>query len=561
VIDKRISNTYVKDSKAGLQKQLYDAYVKFFRWASDRLGERDGIVCLVSNNSFVDQLAFDGMRKHLLQDFTQIWHLDLHGNVRQNPKISGTSHNVFGIQVGVGITIALRNHAHAHSRLHFYRVPEMWRKTEKLGFLKQSKNLSGIEWREVQPDAHYVWRTDGMHMEYDSFLPLGKKEAKTIHTIDPESIFLSFSLGVSTNRDRWAFDFQRDNLVTKMTHLIETYNSEVDRWRRRSNNAENIDDFVLYDDVRIKWSGDLKLGLQRGHYATYSDTKIRTSLYRPFCRQWLFFDRLLNNSVYQMPRIFPDPASELENMAICLAGPGNRKDFGCLISSHITSLDLAFEKVQCFPFYTYNEDGSGRRENITEWALGQFRERYSAGVTKREIFHYVYALLHHPAYRSRYAENLKRDLPRVPMVPDAEIFDAFAAAGRQLAELHLTYESAAEYPLTRTIAPGATPSSMFHVEKMKLTKDKNAVIVNRFLTLADIPPETFAYRLGNRSALEWVLDQYQTGTDARSGITSDPNRPDDPEYIVRLIGQVITVSVATVGIVAGLPGLPETPTE
>ncbi len=557
MIDKRISETYVKDSKAGLQKQLYDAYVKFFRWASDRLQGRDGIVCMVSNNSFVDQLAFDGMRKHLLQDFTQIWHLDLHGNVRQNPKISGTSHNVFGIQVGVGITIAVRNHAHSRSRLHFYRVPEMWRKTEKLDLLKQSKSLSGIEWREVQPDANYTWRMDGMHVEYDSFLPLGTKEAKTLQTIDPEAVFRSFSLGVSTNRDRWAYDFQRDKLIAKMTRLIEAYNGEVDRWKRRSNNLETLDDFVLYDDTRIKWSGDLKSGLQRGHYAAYSDTKIRMSLYRPFCRQWLFFDRLLNNSVYQMPRIFPYPESELENLAICLAGPGNRKDFGCLVSNHITSLDLAFEKVQCFPFYTYNEDGSGRRENITEWALGHFRERYGAAVTKRDIFHYVYALLHHPTYRSRYAENLKRDLPRVPLVPDAEIFDAFVTAGRQLAELHLTYESAAEYRLDPIRAEGATFNNLFHVEKMKLTKDKRAVIVNPSLTLVGIPPETFAYRLGNRSALEWVIDQYQRSTDARSGITSDPNRPDDPEYIVRLVGQVITVSVATVAIVAALPPLGE----
>lgn len=206
---------------------------------------------------------------------------------------------------------------------------------------------------------------------------------------------------------------------------------------------------------------------------------------------------------------------------------------------------------------TYNEDGSGRRENITEWALGEFRERYGTAVTKRDIFHYVYALLHHPAYRSRYAENLKRDLPRVPMVPDAEIFDAFVAAGRQLAELHLTYETATPYPLARTIAPGATPASLFHVEKMKVTKDKSAVVVNPSLTLAGIPPEAFNYRLGNRSALEWVVDQYQTGTDARSGITSDPNRADDPEYIVRLVGQVVAVSVATVGIVVALPPLPE----
>ncbi len=211
--------------------------------------------------------------------------------------------------------------------------------------------------------------------------------------------------------------------------------------------------------------------------------------------------------------------------------------------------------AQCFPFYAYNEDGSGRRENITEWALGTFRERYGAAVTKRDIFHYVYALLHHPEYRSRYAENLKRDLPRVPLVPDAGAFQALVAAGSALAALHLGYETAAPYPLERIIAAGATAKSLFHVQKMKLSKDRSTVIVNPHLTLSGIPPEAFQYRLGNRSALEWVLDQYQISTDARSGITSDPNRSDDPEYIVRLIGQVVAVSVATVAIVAGLPSL------
>ena len=186
--------------------------------------------------------------------------------------------------------------------------------------------------------------------------------------------------------------------------------------------------------------------------------------------------------------------------------------------------------------------------------MATFRERYGAATTKRDIFHYVYALLHHPEYRSRYAENLKRDLPRVPLVPDGETFRAFVAAGRRWRTCTSATRRRRPTRWSRIIAEGATAKSMFHVEKMKLTKDKSAVIVNPHLTLAGIPPEAFAYRLGNRSALEWVLDQYQVSTDARSGITSDPNRPDDPEYIVRLIGQVVAVSVATVGIVAGLPG-------
>ena len=225
-----------------------------------------------------------------------------------------------------------------------------------------------------------------------------------------------------------------------------------------------------------------------------------------------------------------------------------------LIANSITDMHIvgAGASSQCFPFYTYNEDGTNRRENITDWALGEYCVRYGAGVTKWDIFHYVYALLHHPAYRERYAENLKRELPRIPFV-SPEDFPRFVETGRRLAALHLHYETVAEYPL-QWIENNDIPFT-WRVEKMKLTKEKDAVIVNPALTLAGVPEAAFRYRLGNRSALEWVIDQYQVSTDKRSQLTQDPNRPDDPEYIARLVGRVVTVSVETVGLVEGLPGM------
>ncbi len=207
---------------------------------------------------------------------------------------------------------------------------------------------------------------------------------------------------------------------------------------------------------------------------------------------------------------------------------------------------------QCFPFYVYDEDGSNRRENITDWALGEYRARYGGELTKWDIFHYIYGLLHSPEYRERYAANLKRDLPRIPFVA-APDFWRFVAAGRRLAEIHIGYERAAPYPL-RHIENRAVPWT-WRVEKMKLSKDKTALVVNESLTLEGIPAEVYAYKLGNRSALEWVIDQYQVSVDKRSGIESDPNDQADPEAIVRLVKQVVAVSVETVAIVAGLPGL------
>ena len=234
---------------------------------------------------------------------------------------------------------------------------------------------------------------------------------------------------------------------------------------------------------------------------------------------------------------------------ICLAGIGDRKGFGCLISNLIPSLDLAFEKIQCFPFYTYNEDGTARTENITDWTLTHFQQHYQDNtITKWAIFHYVYGLLHHPSYREKYAANLKRELPRLPMTPD---FWAFSNAGEQLADWHLNYEQATPYSLKQIENP-KVPFSL-KVDKMRLSKDKRQLKYNDFLTLDGIPERVFDYKLGNRSALDWVIDQYRVKVDKRSGIVNDPNRPDDKKYILELVKKVITVSLETQKVIEALP--------
>ena len=279
--------------------------------------------------------------------------------------------------------------------------------------------------------------------------------------------------------------------------------------------------------------------------------KVRLSLYRPFTKSSLYFERMMTERVYVFPSIFPTPETEAENRVICVAGIGDRKGFGCLTTNTIPSIDLAFEKTQCFPFYAYDEDGSNRRENITDWALAQFRAHYrDDAITKWDIFHYIYGLLHHPDYRERYQANLKRELPRLPFGSD---FWGFAKAGQRLGEIHIGYEDMPEYQLA--FIENREVSLDWRVEKMKLSKDKTQLKYNDFLTFDGIPAKAFDYRLGNRSALEWVIDQYCVKTDKRSGIVNDPNRPDDPQYIVRLIGRVIAVSLETVGIVEGLPEL------
>ena len=556
VIDGRIRVTYAKDSKAKLKTKLYDAYVKFFRWAIDRLEERDGIVCFVTNNSFVEQIAFDGMRKRLLEDFTKIYHVDLYGNSRKSSK----GGNVFGIRVGVGITVAIRKAQHANSDLLYHRTPEDWGKEEKLSWLAEKQNVAAVEWKTLQPDENHTWLIPTDADEFATFLPMGTRETKSQRGLDGQSIFKSFSLGVATNRDQWVYDFSEENLALKLGRFIKNYNYEVFRFSQEPSISENIDDFVNNDSKFLKWTDRLKEALKARRTLKYDEHQVRQAFYRPFTKMYLYFDSLLNQRQYQLPKYFstrateygkPNGHTERENLVVCLTGIGSEKPFMVLASNQIFDLHLVGtgSGTQCFPFYIYNKDGTNRRENITDWSLKQFQDHYrNPSITKWDVFYYVYGFLHHPGYREKFADNLKRELPRIPFAPD---FQAFASAGKQLVQLHLEYEALEPYDL-QWIESDAVPLS-YRVDRMKLSKDKTALTVNDSLTLAGIPPDVFAYRLGNRSALEWVIDQYRLKTDKRSGIHSDPNHPDDEEYIVRLVGQVVRVSLETVEIVRGLP--------
>ena len=567
VVDGRVGETYASNSRATLNSKLYDAYVKFFRWASDRLEGRDGIVCFISNNSFVDGKALDGMRRELLHDFTRIFHLDLHGNVRLNPKISGSSHNVFGIQVGVGVTVAVHRGAHESRELNYHRVPELMRREQKLAYLseliaKDRNVIDAVEWQQLRPDSQHTWIRPQHAGEFARFLPVGTKEAKAAKAeaaLDVEVVFKTYSLGVSTNRDAVVYDFDRNLLAPRIKEFVEFYNSEVDRYRRHGK-PPNVDDFVSYDHVA--WSSTLKSHLQRGRYANYNEFQNRCGLYRPFAKKALYFDRTLIDRCLLFPHFFPTSESEQENLAICVSGVASNKPFQTLLISQITSLDV-LEKTQCFPLYTYDADGTNRRENITDWALATFRDNYGdPSISKIDVFHYVYGLLHHPGYRERHADSLRRELPRIPLAPD---FAAFRDAGRELARLHVNYEQERPWELDWEVADPERPID-YRVEKMRPLKRVqsedgdyrifDSLEYNDTLTLRGIPAEAFRYRLGTRSALEWVIDQYRVKTDKRSGIVSDPNAwSENEQYIVNLVGRVVRVSVETVKIVDGLAGL------
>jgi predicted helicase len=565
-MDKRVQDTYVKDSKATYRADLNDPYVKAFRMASDKIMQNgEGILCFVTNNGFFDGIAFDGMRKHLRNDFDHIALIDLGGNVRKNPKLSGTTHNVFGIQVGVSVSIMLLHSDKKESIVEYARMDEYWNKREKYAELNRVHNYLNVHFQTVNENAKHLWLTDGMANEWDDLIPLGSKEAKSGKA---NALFDIYSLGILTNRDRWVYRFNKSNLVQSMSEISDFYNDFVAKWPYYQS-KKDINDFVEYDDAKISWSRDLKLKVKRSRMSTHNDSFVRTSVYRPFCKQHLCFNPIFVDQALKFPRIFPLP--ETENVVICLSAIGQSKPFHTMAVNVIPDLHLTGDS-QCFPLYVYDEEGNNKKDNITDWGLEQFRNHYKdASIEKLDVYHYVYGILHDPAYREKYAANLKRELPRIPFRTD---FWAYAEAGKKLMDIHIKYEDQDKYPITEEwslpknyVHPhGIAVNTIeqvplqerYYVSKMKRDKnDPTKLIYNDFLTISGIPSDIDEYKLGNRSALNWIIDQYQVSKDKRSGITNNPNdwsyESGNPRYIVDLIQRIITVSMQTNAIVQSLP--------
>ncbi len=410
VVDGRVAETYAKDSAATLVNSLGDPYVKAFRWATDRLGE-EGVLAYVSNNSYVAQLAFDGMRRHLEHDFDAIYVLDLGGNVRRNPKLSGTTHNVFGIQVGVAIGLFVRRSCSRdgvrQAEIFYAKTGEDWRKEEKYRFLDNAGEATRLEWQRIQPDDNYTWLTDGLRSDFGTFMPLIVEP--THSGVEPQSIFRLSSNGFKSNNDAYVVGFDRSDVIERAKRMVDAYNTERHRWQA-AEMPQDVDNFVRVDERVLKWIHDTKQFLLRGCSAKFAKTAIRRTMYRPFTGEWHFFDRMFNNRLYQLERMFPADKQQA-HIGLCVPGVGNRKPFGCFVVNAAPALDFAFEKALVFSIAIHDPDGDDEHDNITDWALSEFRTQYEdEEIGKEDIFYYVYGLLHHPEYRTRYQANLNSPL-------------------------------------------------------------------------------------------------------------------------------------------------------
>jgi len=397
-IDEAIKRTYIANSTAQKTK-LYDMYARFFRWASNRLSE-NGILAFVTNSSFLEARTFDGFRKVVAEEFNDIYVVDLGGEVRKNPKLSGTKNNVFGIQTGVAISFMVKRQDATSCKIHYVRRPEMEIAADKLAFLRTSQ-LKEIDFDRIMPDKNQNWLniTDN---DFDELVPLANKETKLAKSQKYEkAVFKLFSLGIATNRDEWVYDVDENNLLKKVDYFCRIYEKEKVRWEQ-SGQKTSINDFV---DRTIKWTYELEAHLQKGSILEFDGQFLRFSLYRPFIKKYFYFNRIIIHRIYQQGELFKFGEKDA-NKLICFSGASSTKPFQSLVTEKVAGLDF-LEKTQCLPLYRDDSEGN-RTDNITDWGLNQFRIHYlDDSITKENIFHYTYAVLHHPAYREKYALNLK----------------------------------------------------------------------------------------------------------------------------------------------------------
>ena len=604
-LDERIADTYAAQSSGISKTKLYDSYFRALRWASDRIGER-GVIAFVSNSSFVDGNSTDGVRLSLQEEFSQIFIYDLRGGVRGKlgniAKREGG--NVFPIMTGVAITVLVKDPTHSGPANVFYAQAEDYAtRQEKLNQITNYRSIEGISGADafcsITPNQHGDWIST-RDERFTTFQEIGSKTLKgKEHT---PAIFQQFSLGLATHRDPWCYNFFHDSVASNMQKMIGNYNAEVEAGATSSTKSN--------DSTRIAWGGDLPKDLDRSIHHKFDETRIRLGAYRPFCVQSLYFSDSMNERVYQLPQIFP--TSNHQNVALGPSGE-RRRDFSVGLTCELPDLEMV-SKAQWFPLYTWEPlsptsggepdlfadlatssesraDGAGtassldfsrpigdqipvildgyrRVDNITDATLASYREHYGdAGITKEDIFFYVYALLHHPEYRERYEDDLKKMLPHIPR---AAGFHTYASVGRELADLHVNYEWVEPYPSVQeeaSLHAPADPWERYRIGERKMrfpklgrrNKDFTRLEYNDYVTLTGIPAEAQGYSISGRSPLEWIIDRYHVKTDKASGIVNDPNdflrEQGRPDAVVDLIKRLVTVSMRTQELLATLPEL------
>ena len=584
-LDSRIESTYVKRSSATLRNALYDSYIKAFRWASDRISqfEDGGIVAFISNGMWLDGNAQEGMRRCVENEFTSIYVFNLRGNARtsgeQRRKESG---NVFGegTRTPITITFLVKNPAKSGKAIiHYHDIGDYLTRDQKLKIIHDFHSIPYMEWEKISPNEKGDWlnQRDGLFDSLISLSDTDKTNTKTIFT------FYS-SMGLATSRDTWCYNSSKKGLSHNISRTIVFYNEEVERYITACNNNEkkiDVESFIINEPTKFSWDRRQKISDIPNHIKyCYDVDSERTSLYRPFFKQNCYFNKFLNNCTYQLPKLFP--YDTCDNIVICVSGKGGNKDNPIFIANTLVDYNLLSAGSKCLPLYWYEENKNKqrslfdeesnndyiRRDGITDWILKEVRTRYGAkNITKEMVFYYVYGLLHSKDYRERFAADLKKSLPRIPIVERVEDFMDFYKYGKKLADLHLKYEAVAPYPDVKVVGDRPLKGDdgdyeYFRVwDKMRFNSksDKSTIIYNGNIRIENIPEKAYEYVVNGKSAIEWIVERYCVSQDKKSLIKNDANdwgkEHGKPRYILDLLLSVINVSVQTVDIVNALPKL------
>ncbi|MFA7172317.1 MAG: type ISP restriction/modification enzyme [Kiritimatiellia bacterium] len=593
-LDQSIRATYAAHSSATNKNALYDSYIRAIRWASDRVG-KSGIIGYVTNAGFLEANTADGLRKCLAQEFSSIYVFHLRGNARTSGEVRRKEKdNVFGqgTRTPIAISILVKNpDAKQHGQIFWHDIGDYLSQSEKLAIVSGFSSLNGITnasgWTTIKPDTHHDW-INQRDNSFEQFIKIGDKKGK-----NDISVFETYSSGIKTSRDTWCYNFSKDNTISNMQRMINFYHAELDRYKNLATRPA-IDDFINTSPLEISWNRGLKNDFIKEKPLPFKPASIVKSLYRPFTKAWAYFDKDYNDMVYQMPKLFPN--STTKNFVIYMSGIGNAgKDSSVLIVNHLPDLNMQHSGGQGFPLYFYEkaadrhldeddlfatttapktESGYTRKDGISDAGLAHFKAAYPGeAITKEDLFYYIYGLLHSPEYRIRYADNLSKELPRIPCVKQAADFWSFSQAGRDLADLHLNYETIACYPARLDYGKARITTltdADYRVVKMKFARikdaegksiaDKTTVIYNPQITIRDIPLEAYDYIVNGKPALEWVMERQGVTTDKASNIVNDANlwaieTMHNAKYPLELLLRVITVSLETMKIVNSLPEL------
>ncbi len=581
-LDQRIASTYAKQSTAGLNKSLYDAYIKAFRWSADRLDKTGGIICFVTNGSWLDGNSTDGFRKSMEKEFTSIYVFNLRGNQRTSGELSRKEGGkIFGSgsRTPIAITLLVKNPdiKVEKATIHYHDIGDYLDKDEKLKIIKGFKSFANPE----MPLQSVISNVEGDWISmrngaFDMFIPI---EPERKFDLKSQTFFNTYAIGVATNRDAWVYNFSKLTITENMLNMIGAYNNQTKQFNsaKTLNPDLKIEDFIDSDSTKISWTRALRKDALNGIEHKFKPTQFRNGVYRPFTKQLLYFDLPFIESPGINGKFFPNPKSE--NVTICVS-PSQNDGISILISNQLSNLHFNGD-TQCFPLYYYEENKSQqkglfdqgnekdyiRREAISDFILERAKKQYGKNVTKEDIFYYVYGFLHSPEYRETFANDLKKMLPKLPLLETVKDFWAFSNAGRKLAELHLNYESVPTYEGVKISGAESlsfldtepADTKLYMVEKMRFPKkdQKDTIHYNSKITISNIPDKAYQYVVNGKSAIEWIMERYAVTTHKDSGITNDPNdwanEVGNPRYILDLLLSIINVSVQTVDIVEGLP--------